>query len=146
MQLFGACLVTSASTHIIVCLTEANTTLQAMPKPRAKTSPALLAREKQQAKIAKTEQAKQKKQQQQQPAAKASKKYSSSAKPKTADLPIHIPDHVPLCETCEQPYGSNDKDALPEQRPLKWRSFNIKQIQQDIVGPRLPWESTWEAL
>ena len=110
-----------------------------MPKPRAKTSPALLAKEKQQAKTAKTEQAKQKKQQQQQPAAKASNKYSSSAKPKTADLPIH-------CETCEQPYGSNDKDALPEQRPLKWRSFNIKQIQQDIVGPRLPWESTWEAL
>ncbi len=97
-----------------------------MPKlPKAKTSPALLAREKQQAKTAKTEQAK---------------------PPKTADLPIHIPDHVPLCETCEQPYGSNDKDALPEQRPLKWRSFNIKQTQQDIVGPRLPWESTWEAL
>ena len=136
MKLVWACLVTSASTHIIVCRTEASTTLQAMPKPRAKTSPALLAREKQQAKTAKTEQAKQKKQQQQQqqPAAKASKKFSSSAKPKTADLPIHCPDPVPLCETCEQPYGSNDKDALPEQRPLKWRSFNLKQIQQDIVG------------
>ena len=146
MKFFWACLVTSASTHIIVCLTEANTTLQAMPKPRAKTSPALLAREKQQAKTAKTEQAKQKKQQQQQPAAKASKKYSSSAKPKTADLPIHCPDPAPFCETCEQPYGSNDRDALPEQCPLKWHSFNVKQIQQDIVGPRLPWESTWEAL
>ena len=138
MKFYWACLVTSASTHIIVCLTETNATLQAMPKlgPRAKTSPALLAREKQQAKTAKTEQAKQKKQQQQQqPAAKASNKYSSSAKPpKTADLPIHIPDQVPLCESCEQPYGSNEKDALPEQRPLKWRSFNLKQIQQDIVG------------
>ena len=137
MKFFGACLATSASTHIIVCLSETNATLQAMPKlgPRAKTSPALLAREKQQAKTAKTEQAKQKKQQQQQqPAAKASKKYSASAKPKPADLPIHGPDPAPFCETCEQPYGSNDKDALPEQRPLKWRSFNLKQIQQDIVG------------
>ena len=109
-----------------------------MPKPRAKTSPALLAREKQQAKTAKTEQAKQKKQQQQAKTAKTEQaktaKTEQAKPPKTADLPIHIPDHVPLCETCEQPYGSNEKDALPEQRPLKWRSFNLKQIQQDIVG------------
>ena len=102
------CLVTSAATHIIVCLTEANTTLQAMPKlPKAKTSPALLAREKQQAKTAKTEQAKQKKQQQAKTAKTEQAKTAKTEQakpPKTAELPIHIPDHVPLCETCEQPY------------------------------------------
>jgi hypothetical protein len=49
-----------------------------------------------------------------------------------AELPIHFdPAEAPECTTCMQKFGSFDKDALPKQTPLKWRSFNVRSIEQD---------------
>jgi hypothetical protein len=44
-------------------------------------------------------------------------------------LPVHVPSICPLCTTCDQAYGASEKDLLPAQVPLKWRTFNVKQIE-----------------
>lgn len=57
---------------------------------------------------------------------------SKGVKVTKAELPIHFdPEESPECSTCVQKFGSHDKDALPKQIPLKWRTFNVKSIGQD---------------
>ena len=42
-------------------------------------------------------------------------------------------DDPPGCTTCLQKFGSNDKDALPKQVPLKWRIFNVKSCDLKVI-------------
>ena len=108
----------------------ASALLQAMP-PKKIFAPALAAR------AAKSKAAKAKaKTQTQQPKASKATKTSSAAKKcdqKPSELPIHVPEPCPLCETCSQHYGDDDKDCLPLQIPLKWRSFNVKLVAQEVT-------------
>ena len=99
-----------------------------MPQPNCKAaSPALRARHGQ---VSKTRQGSSKPKQ---PASKIAKP-KGKAKAEDADPStylVHCPDPPARCGTCDQDYEDNDKDAMPELRPLKWRTFNIKQIAKD---------------
>ncbi len=109
--------------HSSLCDTSSSSSMPPTKASKASSnkskSPALVARQQQQ----------QKKSSSKDPP-KESK--SKGVKVTKAELPIHFdPEESPECSTCVQKFGSHDKDALPKQIPLKWRTFNVKSIGQD---------------
>ena len=93
-------------------------------------SPALRARAKKSSKRASKSKPNTKKSDQKPSKAAAKPKVEVGKGPKqNVELPIHIPDPVPLCTTCQQSYGDNEKELLPNNVPLKWRSYWTKTIE-----------------
>ena len=130
--IFALGIVSSSSTVCASCECEellhpvSNYTV-AMPSSK---SPALRARAKKSSKRASKSKPNTKKSDQKPSKAAAKPKVEVGKGPKqNVELPIHLPDPVPLCTTCQQRYGDNETELLPNNVPLKWRSFWTKTIE-----------------
>ena len=130
--IFALGIVSSSSTVCASCECEellhpvSNYTV-AMPSSK---SPALRARAKKSSKRASKSKPNAKKSDQKPSKAAAKPKVEVGKGPKqNVELPIHIPDPVHLCTTCQQSYGDNEKELLPNNVPLKWRSYWTKTIE-----------------
>ena len=90
-------------------------------------SPALQARANKSAAV----KASKKKDSKSEPAAGKKRKQESAVAERIGDRNKQkiVPEPTPMCTSCEQYYGANEKELLPDMVPLKWRSFFNKQME-----------------